>query len=157
MKFKQYKFLINSLLEKASGEYNLKQQNQPSPLVLAYLGDAAFSFYVRKRLVAAEASKVHVLNDVSAKMVSAVMQAKALQGMIECLTPEEEDVVRRGRNTKSAVPKSASVSEYRSSTGFECLLGWLVWKDDLARLDFLLDKSFLLINSFLLKDRNGDK
>jgi len=156
MKFKEYKFLRKNLLEKSRQENSLQEKAQPAPLVLAYLGDAAFSFYVKKRLVAVEGNKVHVLNDVSAKMVSAVMQAKALRSLTEYLTEKELDIVRRGRNTKSAVPKSASVSEYRSSTGFECLLGWLCWQDDLVRLEFLLDRSFLAINDLLLEEENGD-
>lgn len=155
MNFKQYKILLKTLLENSRKENSLQEKAQPAPLVLAYLGDAAFSFYVKKRLVATQINKVQILNDVSAKMVSAVMQAKAVQGLTEVLTLEELDVVRRGRNTKSAVPKSASVSQYRSSTGFECLLGWLCWRGDLERLDFLMDKSFLVINDFLLTEENG--
>ena len=42
------------------------------------------------------------------------------------LTEEEANMVRRGKNTsKASVAKNASVEEYRASTGFECLLGYL--------------------------------
>ena len=52
-------------------------------------------------------------------------QAAALEALTAELTEEELAVVKRGRNTKSAVPKSASMHEYRMSTAFEALVGWL--------------------------------
>jgi len=42
------------------------------------------------------------------------------------LTEEEQNILRRGKNaSKASVAKHATVQEYRASTGFECLLGWL--------------------------------
>ena len=42
------------------------------------------------------------------------------------LTDAEAAVLRRGKNaSKATVAKHATVQEYRASTGFECLLGWL--------------------------------
>ena len=42
------------------------------------------------------------------------------------LTEEEQAVLRRGKNaSKASVAKHATPQEYRASTGFECLLGWL--------------------------------
>lgn len=49
---------------------------------------------------------VQVLHDLAARMVSAVMQAKAMDGIEPQLTEAEAVVVRRGRNTKSTVPKA---------------------------------------------------
>ncbi len=145
MNFSGYQNLKKSLLEKSAKECEQDKSIQPAPLVLAYLGDSIFTFYVRERLVLHQRNKVQVLNDVSSMCVSAVMQAKALDSINALLQEEELDIVRRGRNTKSSVPKSASVAEYRKSTGFECLLGWLYWKDDNQRLDFLMDRAFLAI------------
>lgn len=140
MKFEQYKFLKNSLIEKASISKG-QAVGTPSPLVWAYLGDALYTLYVRERLVKEENNKVRVLNDVSAGIVSAVMQAKASDALLELLTEEEHDILRRGRNTKSSVPKSASVAEYRKSTGFECLLGWLHGSGQDERMYILMDKA----------------
>ena len=140
MKFEQYKFLKKSLLEKAHIGKG-QAAGQPSPLVWAYLGDALYALYVRKNLVREENNKVRVLNDVSAKLVSAVVQAKSVDFLSDCLTAEEKDIVRRGRNTKSSVPKSASVDEYRKSTGFECLLGWLHYKGQEERLEDLMGRA----------------
>jgi len=45
------------------------------------------------------------------------------------LTEEELNIVRRGRNAKSAtVPKNADITDYRYATGFESLLGFLYLK-----------------------------
>lgn len=154
MNFKQYNFLKKNLLEKVLSA-PCEKKPLPSTLVLAYLGDTIFSLYVRKRLVAVEKNKVQVINDISAFCVSAVMQAKALDAIMEDLNEEEIDIVRKGRNTKSAVPKSASVSEYRKSTGFEMLLGWLYWCESKERLYLLEDKAFTFMINFLLQEEKG--
>ena len=42
---------------------------------------------------------------------------------------------KRGRNaSKASVAKHASPEEYRASTGFECLLGWLYLNGQLGRV-----------------------
>ena len=55
------------------------------------------------------------------------------------LSAEEAAVVRRGRNTKSHVPKNAEMSAYRNATGFEALLGWLYLSKQTERLYELLE------------------
>ena len=156
MKFEQYKSLKKQLLQKASTGEIAERKLQPAPLVLAYLGDALFSCYVREKLVLFEPNKVRVINDVGAQLVSAVMQAQALDYLQTLLNEQEADIVRRGRNTKSSVPKSASVQEYRKSTGFECLFGWLYWHDEKERLSFLMEQAFTHLTDLLFKKENGD-
>ena len=95
------------------------------PLVLAFVGDAVFHLYVRKRLLSYTQTQVNLLNDFSAKIVSAVGQAQAYQAIETMLTEEEQEVFRRGRNAQSRTPRTASVQEYHISTGFEALLGTL--------------------------------
>ena len=69
-------------------------------------------------------------------------QAAALEALTAELTEEELAVVKRGRNTKSTVPKSASMHEYRMSTAFEALVGWLFLRGEDERLEAFLDKAF---------------
>ena len=87
-------------------------------------------------------------------MVSAVMQAKAMDILTEELTPEEAAIARRGRNTKSTVPKSASVREYRQGTAWEALVGWLFLSEQEERLGDFLDKSFAVIQKAMQDKKN---
>ena len=123
------------------------------PVVQAYVGDAVFSLAVRLMLVAREPDRVGVLHDVGARFVSARCQAKAYEALAPHLTDEETAVARRGRNAKSAVPKSASVSEYRYSTAFESLLGWLYLSGREARLLELIEAAMDVIRAELLKEQ----
>ena len=61
--------------------------------------------------------------------------------MLEPLFTEDElAVFKRGRNaSKASVAKHASPEEYRASTGFECLLGWLYLNGQLSRVHELFD------------------
>ena len=151
MKFEQYQRLVQQMFSQwdengaSVPRQEMIQPEQLPPLVLAYVGDAWFSLYVRTRLLYYEQNKVRVLHSYGSQMVSAVMQAKALRELEPQLSEEEAQVVRRGRNAKSSVPKSASVGEYRYSTGFEALLGFLFLHGRQERLDEIAAASFELI------------
>ena len=55
-------------------------------------------------------------------------------------TEDELAVFKRGRNaSKASVAKHASPEEYRASTGFECLLGWLYLNGQLGRVHELFE------------------
>ncbi|HRU42807.1 MAG TPA: Mini-ribonuclease 3, partial [Candidatus Diapherotrites archaeon] len=46
-----------------------------------------------------------------------------------------QDIVRRGRNTKSStMPKNADIIDYRYATGFEALIGYLYLTGQIDRL-----------------------
>lgn len=115
-------------------------------LVLAYIGDAVFELYVRLYLVKNGPGKVKALHDKATTLVKAASQADFLQRIEHLLTEEEQGVARRGRNAKSGhVPKNADTIDYRLSTGFEALLGYLfVIKNEnriMELLDFLFAES----------------
>lgn len=153
MRFEQYKLLKKQLLDTmdsdlATGDTDVKQMH---PLVLAYIGDAVFALRVRLRLLEREKNKVRVLHDVGAQMVSAVMQSHAYDKIVHLLDEEEQAVARRGRNAKSTVPKSASVREYRQSTAFEALVGYLFLKEKYERLDELFDLAFTHITEKMVE------
>ncbi len=108
-----------------------------SPRHLAYLGDAVYELHVRKRLLT-EAIPVEQLHRAKVSKVKASAQAAALRELLPLLTPQEADVVRRARNLKTNVPRSASVADYRYSTAFEALIGHLYLTQDMARLESIL-------------------
>ncbi|MEG0798064.1 MAG: ribonuclease III domain-containing protein [Acidaminococcaceae bacterium] len=147
MKFAQYQLIKKHALAVCGGEnLPVTAPGQINAIVLAYIGDVVFSLYIRTRLLPVS-SHVRVLHDLGAQMVSAVMQAKAMDALAELLDEEETAVVRRGRNTKSTVPKSATVREYRQGTAFEALIGWLFLAEKEARLEEILERSFQIIHA----------
>ena len=145
MKFEHYQFLKEQALAACA------QDGRPypdpagiNPISLALIGDGVFSLYVRLRLLTVS-GQVRIVHTIAARMVSAVMQAKAMEELAGVFTAEEEMVIRRGRNAKSMTPKSASVAEYHLATAMEALLGWLLLTDQAARLEEIMEKSFKII------------
>ncbi|NCD10267.1 MAG: ribonuclease III [Negativicutes bacterium] len=147
MKFEQYQLIkAHALAACAEEGLPLADPKQLNPVILAYIGDVVFSLYVRLRLLPTS-GQVRVIHDLGAKMVSAVMQAKAMDALTDELNEEEEAISRRGRNTKSTVPKSATVREYRQGTAFEALIGWLFLAEKEERLEEILQRSFNIIRN----------
>lgn len=119
------------------GNFNIKREdlNTYSPLVLAYAGDAVYELYIRTLLIGRGNAPVHKLHRQSITYVKAKAQSDTIHNLMEMLTPEEQDIVRRGRNAKSGtIPKNADVTDYKYATGFESLLGYLYLKGDYTRL-----------------------
>ncbi|MED4600381.1 Mini-ribonuclease 3 [Paenibacillus validus] len=113
-----------------------------NPLVLAYMGDAVYEVFIRQYVVSQTNHKPNHLHRLATRYVSAKAQAKSLTRWLPLLTEEETDIVKRGRNAKSATKaKNADVLEYRHSTAFECLIGYLYYMRRWERLLFLLNLS----------------
>lgn len=112
-----------------------------TPLALAYIGDAVYELYVRLFLVGNSNLKMKNLHLKAVSLVNADCQADFLRVLEPVLTAEEQKIVRWGRNAKSGhVPKNADVLNYRYSTGFEALLGYLYLKGQNERLLQLLNE-----------------
>jgi len=114
--------------------------NEYSAIVLAYIGDAVFELMVREHIVAAGSRKMKYIHHDTVGLVKAESQARAIRQLYEELSEEEKAVAKRGRNAKSTPPKHADVIDYRMSTGFEALLGYLYLKGDKKRLMYLTKK-----------------
>ena len=72
----------------------------------------------------------HELNDI---------KAEALIPGFRLLTDEEMDLFKRGRNSGHlSAPRSATISEYRTATGFEAVLGYLHLCGNKDRINELL-------------------
>jgi ribonuclease III family protein len=113
-----------------------------SPLVLAYIGDAVYELMVRTHIVAQGKRRMQAIHLNTVDLVRAENQARFIRQIENQLTPEERDVVRRGRNTRSSPPKNADPQAYRMSTGFEALLGYLYLQGDEERLRFLVQQAW---------------
>ena len=102
--------------------------NLPAPLALAYVGDAAHSLYIRKKLVARGIVKSGELNALSLEYVTAEQQALAYERIAGELTELESDMFRTAFNSSHLnKPKRASGKAYRSATGFEAVIGMLIY------------------------------
>ena len=110
-----------------------------SPVVLAFVGDAAYSLFVREGLVLSSDYKTGELQKMSSAQVSAKGQAALFSKIEGKLTEEEREIFLRGRNAKKPTKsKSASVAEYNISTGFEAVIGFLYLSGDYQRISELL-------------------
>ena len=111
-----------------------------SPLALAFVGDSVLELLVRQRLVEHHRLSAGKLNAEKVKYVSARAQFREEQLLEPLFTEDELAVFKRGRNaSKASVAKHASPEEYRASTGFECLLGWLYLNGRLSRVHELFE------------------
>ncbi len=94
--------------------------NQMSPLIWAYMGDSIYENYIREYLVTNTKYKPHKLHLEAVKLVKASAQAYILKELEEQLSEEENEIVRRTRNTENHhLPKNCSVEDYAYSTAFE--------------------------------------
>ena len=116
----------------------IKKANEYSPLVLAYIGDAVFELYVRKRLVKSTFMPVDKLHKAATGYVSATAQSGSFKKIESKLTEHEISVYKRGRNSKSTVPKNTDMIDYRIATGLETLIGYIYLMDKAERLDEIM-------------------
>lgn len=133
-----------------------KEINLISPLVWAYVGDAVYELYIRNYLVNTTKLNPHKLHIEAINYVKAGAQAKILQNLMEDLTDEEKDIVRRARNVQNHhLPKNADITEYMYSTAFEGLIGYLYLTKQEERLKEILKKCIeqkrTLITCYCLK------
>ena len=122
-----------------SGVDSLTEAEQYSPLVLAYMGDAVYELYVRQMLIEKANTQVDKLHKSAIQIVKAEAQCEAFRKIGNILTEKEMAVFKRGRNTKSSVPKHSSVMEYRTATGLEALIGYIYISGDTERLNYIMN------------------
>ena len=125
------------MLFEAEPQVDIREMN---PLSLAFMGDGVLELLVRQHLVERSRLLPGKLHAEAVRYVSARSQFLEMKLLEPMLTEEEHAVFRRGKNAnKATVAKHASVEEYRTSTGFECLLGWLYLKGRNERIMDLMD------------------
>ena len=113
-----------------------------SPLTWAYVGDCVYELYIRTHLVNKTRLKPHKLHLEAINYVKAQAQAKILQEIMESLTEEEQDIVRRTRNTENHhLPKNAEPQDYMYATAYEGLIGYLYLTKQEERLKEILEIS----------------
>lgn len=116
-----------------------------SPLMLAYLGDAVFELAVRTHLCYKNNAKIRDVHKRTVKYVNAESQSKIAHEIFDSLDEKEQELIKKGRNTKSHVPKNANATSYRYATGFETLIGYLYVNGKKDRLEEILEMSMNVI------------
>lgn len=117
-------FVEGELYKKFGGDENAVRQL--NPLILASVGDAAYSLNIRAHIVATHDLSPHMLHIYSAKLVCASAQREAYYLIEDILTENEKYIAKRGRNAHpGTVPKNADIHDYRIATALEALFGYL--------------------------------
>ena len=120
-------------------EKSIEDAKLLSPLVWAYVGDSVYELFIRTELTNNSNAKPHKLHMEAIKYVKAKAQADILEKIMDKLTDEEKDVVRRGRNTENHhIAKNANIADYTQSTAFEALIGYLYLTKQDERLEEIL-------------------
>ena len=116
--------------------------NNISSLEYAFIGDAVFTFFIRKTLLKKYTSKLKIDN-ISKKCsnyISAKFQAYLIDYLIDdnILNDKEIDIYKLGRNQHSkSRAKNTTIVNYRKATGFETLIGYLYLNNEIDRLKYL--------------------
>lgn len=119
-----------------------------SPLTLAYIGDGIYEIIVRTMIVDEANRQVNKIHKAASNLVKAETQAKMIHFIMDDLTEEEIKIYKRGRNAKAVTrAKNASMSDYRTATGFEALMGWLYLTEQSERMMELMKKSIRCFQS----------
>lgn len=132
--------MIEYILKNIGGE--MLSAEQYSPLTLAYIGDCVYELYVRTYLIKDANHNVNKLHKSATKYVCCKAQAELYRKIENMLTDAELAVYKRGRNTKSHVPKNSEMKDYRIATGVEALIGYLYIKGENERICELLKYIF---------------
>lgn len=104
-------------------------------LTLAYVGDCVYELVIRTMLIERGSSHVSDLNKAANGYVKASAQTGIFHRIEDKLTEEETAAYKRGRNVKSSsIAKHATVTDYRTATGFEALMGYLYLQNRFERI-----------------------
>ena len=121
---------------------NKDQLKTYASTALAFVGDAVFALAIKTYITTTVNAKSGKLHTLSNQYLNAVKQSAFLDMLMPQLSPDELDVVNRGRNayTKNK-PKGADKGQYQNATAFEALLGHLYLGGESERLEWIIDSA----------------
>ena len=113
-----------------------------SAQTLAFIGDSVYDLYIRTYLASRFNEKSGKLHKKAVMYVSAKAQSNIIDKLEKenYLSEEEIKIYKRGRNTNIATNKHVDIIEYKKSTGFEALVGYIYLTHNLKRLKEVLKK-----------------
>ncbi len=119
-----------------------------NPQSLAFLGDGVFSLYVRHYFCYNSTAKSGVLHKQVTAFVKATSQSFVLEKLLPILNERELALVKRARNVKvNNIAKHATIEEYKKSTAFEAILGYLYLSGQAERLNEILEFAMKAVES----------
>lgn len=111
-------------------------------LSLAFLGDAIHSLYVRTIFVTSKDYKQKDLQAMTSAIVCAKNQSKTLQLIESELEEDERQIMQRARNAHTNnKAKNSTLKEYKYSTAYEALIGYLYMQKKFDKMQHFLEKS----------------
>lgn len=137
----------NTNMEKTIDIFGIEAKPQKdvlmiNPQSLAFVGDAVYTLFVRTHFCTTHLSRSRMLHKLSTDFVKASAQSKALDDIMDSLSEDELAVAKRARNTKvNTMSKNAKMIEYKKSTAFEALIGYLYLCGNNDRLKEILNMS----------------
>lgn len=114
-----------------------------TPPGLAFVGDAVYTLYVRKRVVESVDCSGGTVHVAATKYVNAKAQAEVFDALAErgALTDEEAEIARRAKNAHlHSRAKGATPSDYHKATALEAVIGYLYLDGRYDRVNELLDE-----------------
>ena len=104
----------------------------------AHLGDAVWDVFVREYVIF-KTSNSKLLHKMTTDRVNAIFQKDLLNMILNDLTDDEKEMVRRARNLPIPIGRRAIQKDYRQSTAFEVLVGYW-YLHDKNRLENFYEK-----------------
>lgn len=105
---------------------SIEEAKNYNPQVLAFVGDAVHTLYVRKSVATKFHAKPNDVHKVATEYIKASGQSEMVDKMLPMLNDIEHDIFRRARNYKTNnIAKNAKVIDYKRATGFEAVIGYL--------------------------------
>lgn len=99
----------------------------------AYIGDAVIALRYKMKVLEDGRKKTRKVNDDSINFISAKAHSKFVDNILREFTEEEFNIYKRALNSKGAKKRGNDLN-YRKSTGFEAVIGFLFLKEEYDRL-----------------------
>lgn len=109
---------------------------------LAYVGDSLYELEIRKHLLGKGLTDVNKMHKEAIKYTSGVNQAAIISYFLKEKILFDDEIIyyKRGRNANhSKNRRNISVTQYKMATGFEALIGYLYYSDNIARMNELIN------------------
>lgn len=111
-------------LEQPRQLVSVSEVQRLSPAALAYIGDAVYELHVRTCCLLPP-KRIQAYHEQVVAQVRAESQAHYLRSLHPCLTVNELEILKRGRNAAARGPKRVDPEVYQQATSLETLLGYL--------------------------------